>query len=80
MKLLLTLDDGTYKTIKDVTKRKTAQLFTLDKSNMGVYSGTVRVEYTKSYFNEFDFNGAADLRHKLWPCLEEALDAEFKKV
>lgn len=73
MKVNISFSDGTYKYLDNPSKRKMAGLY----SRLTGKSGTCRVSYTRTYYNEFQFDGGEDFRRKILPCLEEELIKEF---
>ena len=63
--------------INSLGKRRISQFLSLRKKEDGYHAGTARVTYKPGYYNELEFDGIDDLKHKLWPCLERELVNEF---
>lgn len=79
-KLKIKLSDGTTRYTKNVTQRKISGILTNLKAKSATIRGEARVEYAPDYYNEFDFNGEADFKRKVLPCIEKELVNEFKMV
>jgi len=76
MNLKLKFSDGTYKHLLKTSKRKLGKVNTLAKNKKGI----CRVEYTRTYYNEFEFDGRDEFLHKLMPCIDNDLVKEFSNV
>ena len=79
-RLNLTLDDGTVRHTTILTKRKMSGLQTELQGKGHIIKGRCRVEYSKEFFNEFDFTSGSDFRSKVEPCIEKELLDEFREV
>lgn len=69
----ITLSNGTYKYSSFVTKRKIESLYTMLTAQNGIYDGTCTVEYSRDFYNEFEFSDEKDFKYKLGPCIEKEL-------
>jgi len=76
MNLKLKFSDGTYKYLLKTSKRKLGKVNTLAKNAKGI----CRVEYTRTYYNEFEFDGLDDFNCKISPCIDNDLIKEFSNV
>lgn len=74
MKININFTNGTYKYLENPSSQKITGLITVLKGKQGI----CRVEYSKDYYNEFEFYGSKDFRSKLIPCIESQLIKEFK--
>lgn len=78
MKLKINFDNGTTRYTQNVSKRKFSAILTKLEPQDEDMSGSASVEYSRGFWNKFDFSNLTELRQKMEPCLERSLLDEFK--
>lgn len=79
MRVILILSNEMSIRSSNPSKRKMSGVISRLRKDMGSLSGSCRVTYGKGYENSFDFESEADLKYKLWPCIEQDTIKEFSK-